>query len=180
MTEGAKKQKVIVRPSDIPPSANAFAGAVGGAVANLAVFPLDLITTRLMVQTKVETSQHYDGIVDAFVKIYKDEGISAFYDGAGSDVAATMTQAFFYFFAYEKIRNGRVRQLARRNGGRAPSTLGAGEELLIGTVAGVICKFFCAPLNNIVARQQTAGLVEVCCQGPFGDAFCELQPVRVF
>lgn len=153
------KKKVIIRPSDIPPSANAFAGAVGGAVANLSVFPLDLITTRLMVQSKVDTKQHYDGIVDAFRKIYAEEGIAGFYDGAGSDVAATMTQAFFYFFAYEKIRKGRVRQLARRNGGRAPSTLGAGEELLIGTLAGVICKFFTAPLNNIVARQQTAGLV---------------------
>ena len=153
------KKKVRVRPSDIPPLANAFSGAIGGAVANLSVFPLDLITTRLQIQTKVKTEETYDGVWDAVMKIYKSGGILTFYDGAASDTAATMGQAFLYFLAYEKIRSTRIRSLAAKRQGKAPSTLGVGEELLIGSLAGIFAKFFICPLNNIVTRQQTAGLI---------------------
>lgn len=186
--------KVRIQPSDIPAWANAFSGALGGAVANLLVFPLDLVTTRLQVQEKVLKAQRerlskidttkpegndppgaphlsaespqvdearlYRGIVDAAVRIYRDEGLLAFYDGAVQDTWSTMLSAFFYFYAYDILRNARLNQVARRTkSGRPPSTLGIAEELLIGSLAGVFCKFFTAPLNNIVTRQQTAALV---------------------
>ncbi|ANB15942.1 Ant1p [Sugiyamaella lignohabitans] len=155
-----KSVKKRIQPSDIPPLANAFSGAVGGAVANLAVFPLDLVTTRFQVQTKLDTAEKYDGLVDAFIKIYKADGIAGFYDGAVSDTVATTAQAFFYFFAYDALRSKRLSQHARKLGGVAPSTLGVGEELAIGSLAGIFAKFFISPLNNIVARQQTSALVK--------------------
>jgi solute carrier family 25 (peroxisomal adenine nucleotide transporter), member 17 len=153
MSESKKR----VQPSDMPLWANAFSGAVGGSVAMLSVYPLELISTRLQVQNKIESDDHYDGVVDAVVKIFKKHGISGFYDGAGSETLATFIQAFFYFFAYEKLRTARMKSIARSKG-RAPSTLGVGEELLIGTMAGVFCKFFTSPINNITTRQQTADI----------------------
>lgn len=196
-------QKERVQPSDIPAWANAFSGALGGAIANLIVFPLDLVTTRLQVQEKLLKAQQndissttddkllsdkhdkttkplsledlkklqgtdaakkhpvlYQGMIDAAVRIYNEEGILAFYDGAVQDTLSTMLSAFFYFYAYDMLRSARLKQAARNSvSGRPPSTLGIAEELLIGSTAGIFCKFFTAPLNNIVTRQQTAALV---------------------
>lgn len=203
-----------IQPSDIPVWANAFSGALGGAVANLMVFPLSLVATRLQVQEKLlkaqeakQTKLHqkqleklrnidpndpeqkkldafkaslsdeekarlvpenltlndsrlYRGMIDAAIRIYNEEGLIAFYDGAIQDTLSTMLSAFFYFYAYDILRNARLKQVARNKAsGKPPSTLGIAEELLIGSLAGIFCKFFTAPLNNIVTRQQTAALV---------------------
>lgn len=176
------RKKRIVQPSDIPAWASAFSGAIGGAVANLIVFPLDLVTTRLQVQEKLllETKNQsnekpssssstvaaqdqphlYKGVWDATVRIYKEEGLFAFYDGAIQDCYSTMLSAFFYFYAYDILRNARLKQVSKSTrSGRPPSNLGVFEELLIGSMAGIFCKFFTSPLNNIVTRQQTAALV---------------------
>uniref|UniRef100_A0A060T775 ARAD1B21252p n=1 Tax=Blastobotrys adeninivorans TaxID=409370 RepID=A0A060T775_BLAAD len=156
-----------VNPSDIPPVYNALSGAVGGAVANLAVFPLDLVVTRLQVQENKRSlkgkekvkdfDQLYDGVVDAFKKIYKLDGIPEFYSGAAEDTVATTLTAFFYFYAYDLLRTRRVRYIAKRRGGKAPGTLGVAEELLIGTIAGMFCKLIVSPLSNITIRRQTQG-----------------------
>lgn len=173
----AARPKVRVQPSDIPAWANAFSGAIGGAVGTLLVFPLDLVTTRLQVQEKLlleqqhaaneepspeqqQQQQLYKGVWDAAVRIYREEGVTAFYNGALQDTLSTMISAFFYFYAYEMLRSARVRQRARASTrGRAPASLGVVEELAIGSLAGIFCKFFTAPLNNIVTRKQTAALV---------------------
>jgi solute carrier family 25 (mitochondrial phosphate transporter), member 23/24/25/41 len=55
------------------------AGAMAGVCAVTACYPLDLIRTRL--STELEGREHYRGIVDAMVKIYKSEGIGGFYAG---------------------------------------------------------------------------------------------------
>lgn len=150
-----------IRPSDIPPVANAFSGAIGGAIANLAVFPLDLVVTRLQVQEKDQKDdgekEVYAGVVDALKKIYRNHGLLEFYSGAAEDTLATTATAFFYFYAYDILRTGRVQQIARRKDGRKPGNLGVVEELGIGTVAGMFCKFIVSPLNNIVVRQQAQG-----------------------
>jgi solute carrier family 25 (mitochondrial phosphate transporter), member 23/24/25/41 len=55
------------------------AGAMAGVCAVTACYPLDLIRTRL--STELEGREHYRGIVDAMVKIYRTEGILGFYAG---------------------------------------------------------------------------------------------------
>ncbi|VVT54531.1 uncharacterized protein SAPINGB_P004122 [Magnusiomyces paraingens] len=223
-----------VEPSDMPAWANAFSGAIGGAVAGLLVFPIDLVTTRLQVQDKLNLQsalvssskssstqeqeflgndgknskkqlatksssssssvatttttttgpEPYKGVWDAICRIYHDEGVLAFYDGAVQDTLSTMISAFFYFYAYDILRTARVRHASKQAAKRAaalrlksqgvegvntrvvtvtkrtnvPATLGVIEELAIGSLAGIFCKFFTAPLNNIVTRQQTAAL----------------------
>lgn len=57
------------------------AGALAGMCAVTACYPLDLIRTRL--STELEGQEHYRGIVDAMVKIYRTEGIAGFYAGIG-------------------------------------------------------------------------------------------------
>ena len=50
--------------------------------ASLAVNPLDVIKTRLQVLKRVEGETTYNGVIDCAAKIYKQEGITAFYKGA--------------------------------------------------------------------------------------------------
>lgn len=147
----------MVEASKVPALVHALSGAIGGTVANITVFPLDLITTRLQVQNKIKTDKHYASVYDAFVKIYQEGGMGEFYEGVVGDSAATMLQAFLYFFAYDFMRSRRVRQI-KRNTGSVPRTLNVAEELSIGSLAGIFCKLFTSPINNIVIRQQTAAL----------------------
>ena len=46
------------------------------------VTPLDVIKTRLQVLERAEEKAAYNGFLDAAVKIYKNEGIPAFFKGA--------------------------------------------------------------------------------------------------
>ncbi|XP_065052685.1 mitochondrial glutamate carrier 1-like [Rhopilema esculentum] len=59
-----------------------FAGLFSGMTASLAVNPLDVIKTRLQVLKRVEGEPTYNGIIDCAVKVFKQEGITAFYKGA--------------------------------------------------------------------------------------------------
>ncbi|KAB8283124.1 mitochondrial carrier domain-containing protein [Yarrowia lipolytica] len=158
--DSAAERAANFEPSDMSAGASALSGAIGGAVANLAVFPLDLVTTRLQVQKGyLDEDDQYKSLLDAFTKIVKNEGIFALYDGAFQDTISTMVSAFFYFFAYDFLRNNRLK-MKRLPNGRLPKTLGIAEELLVGSLAGIFCRFITSPLGNIVTRQQTAALVQ--------------------
>jgi hypothetical protein len=76
----------------LPALGHALTGSTGTAVSSLAIYPLDLIITRLQVQRSLRRSSstpnegEYKGVVDAFKQIYKKEGgISAFYTGVLQD-----------------------------------------------------------------------------------------------
>ena len=50
--------------------------------ASLAVNPLDVIKTRLQVLKRAEGEPTYNGIADCAVRVFRQEGITAFYKGA--------------------------------------------------------------------------------------------------
>lgn len=159
-TAASNTERQRVQPSDIPPVASAFSGALGGAIANVIVSPVDLVTTRMQVQDKVFGTRKYKHVFDAFAQIYREEGIVAFYSGATQSSISVFLSAFFYFYSYEILRKGRMKQAARyTKSGRPPATLPVVEELLIGSLAGMFCKLITAPLSTIVTRQQTAAVV---------------------
>ena len=65
-----------------------IAGGTAGLINVLSTYPLEVLRTRLAVQSK--NSIQYDGIVDTVKKIYQKEGFKAFYRGCG----ISMTQSF--------------------------------------------------------------------------------------
>lgn len=144
----------------LPALAHAIAGSTGSAISNLAIYPLDLIITRLQVQRQLRTtssvpsSNEYTSVLDAAQKIYDDGGISAFYTGVLQDTGKSVADSFLFFLFYNYLREKR---LTRK--GAAASTLPALDELLVGALAGAGSKFFTTPLANIVTRKQTASLI---------------------
>ncbi|KAK6341182.1 hypothetical protein TWF696_008269 [Orbilia brochopaga] len=148
-----------------------LSGAIGTSIANITVYPIDLIVKRLQVQRVIESGstavdtntdrdRSYDGFVDAVKRIYQEEGgLSAFYSGCLQDTANSMASAFIYFLSYNFMRQRRLQGQARGSpSGKPPKTLGVVEELSIGVLAGATAKLFTAPIANIVTRKQTAAL----------------------
>ncbi|KAF7492431.1 Mitochondrial glutamate carrier 1 [Sarcoptes scabiei] len=62
--------------------ASFLAGCFSGGVAAAAVNPIDVIKTRLQTLKRAEGEHHYSGISDALVRIFRDEGVPAFFKGA--------------------------------------------------------------------------------------------------
>lgn len=60
----------------------------------------DVVKTRLQVE-----QSHYNGIVDAFRKIWREEGPKAFFKGGGARVLRSSPQFAFTLLAYETLRN---------------------------------------------------------------------------
>ena len=54
-------------------------GMISGAISAYTVTPFDVIKTRL--QTKRVDNIKYNGLYDCFIKVYKTEGLSAFFKG---------------------------------------------------------------------------------------------------
>lgn len=58
-----------------------LSGIAAGSVAALSVNPLDVVKTRLQALKKAEGEVQFNGIIDGFVKTFKNEGITAFFKG---------------------------------------------------------------------------------------------------
>ncbi|KAH7313270.1 peroxisomal adenine nucleotide transporter 1 [Stachybotrys elegans] len=121
---------------------HAVSGSVGTAISTGAVYPLDLVTTRLKTQRQLGDKAQYDGVVDAFRTITSREGgVTALYSGLGPDVAKSVVDSFLFFGFYNYFR--------RRSG--KPRVL---EELAIGALAGACARAFTTPVSNVVTRKQ--------------------------
>ena len=57
-------------------------GCAAGSISAAAVNPADVVKTRLQLLNKGAADESYSGIADAFTKILRNEGPSAFFKGA--------------------------------------------------------------------------------------------------
>ncbi|KAF9562990.1 mitochondrial carrier [Agrocybe pediades] len=145
--------------STLPPLVQAFSGAIGSASANALAYPLDLVTTRLQLESP-ERSKKQGGLFGAALivrHIFKKYGWEAFYDGLWPDTCATVLSNFFYFYFYSFLRSlstrGRIPSTtAKKSGPHKPSLL---EELVLGFIAGVASRAISTPLNIVTLRIQT-------------------------
>lgn len=142
---------------------NAVAGAVGSAISNVIVYPLNVIVARLQTQAKKEKSEdgsddepEYTDILDAARKIYEQQGLTGFYPGLAQDTWKSVADSFLFFLAYNTVRQRRI--IARVGPAKAAKSknivLPIWDELAVGMVAGAFSKLFTTPLSNIVTRKQ--------------------------
>lgn len=110
-------------------------------------------TTRSSLSSSSSSSTkktHYTSVPDAIRKIYAAEGFTALYSGLASDTVATLTSNFVYFYVYMALRQ-------RKEHRRASGQLSTLQELFLGAEAGIISRFFTAPIHVVTTRQQVMG-----------------------
>ncbi|KAG0271156.1 hypothetical protein BGZ95_001084 [Linnemannia exigua] len=110
-------------------------------------------TTRVLSGTSSTATAkrvHYTSVPNAIRQIYSTEGFRALYSGLGSDTIATLTSNFVYFYVYMALRQ---RKEHRRTSGQ----LSTFQELFLGAEAGIISRFFTAPIHVVTTRQQVMG-----------------------
>lgn len=71
-------------------------GITAGVLSTVVVYPLDLIKTRLIIQPYNKTLSAYQGLWDAFIKIYRREGPRSYYNGLSPTLLGTNIQCSYF------------------------------------------------------------------------------------
>ncbi|KAI9885217.1 MAG: hypothetical protein M1823_002989 [Watsoniomyces obsoletus] len=137
----------------LPPWGSALAGATGAVLANAVVYPLDIVKTRLQVQTKRkafdDNEPYYVSTSDALQKIVAEDGLEGLYAGMTSSLIGVASTNFAYFYWYSVIRTLYVTTQ------KFPSPPSTAAELSLGALAGALAQVFTIPVSVVTTRQQT-------------------------
>jgi solute carrier family 25 S-adenosylmethionine transporter 26 len=77
---------------------DAFCGALAGGLGSFATTPMDVVKTRMM------TGLEYNSIMDATVRIFKEEGIMTFFVGTTPRLMHKIPANGLFFLCYEMFR----------------------------------------------------------------------------
>ncbi|KAG6772784.1 hypothetical protein NC652_017878 [Populus alba x Populus x berolinensis] len=130
----------------LPIPASLIAGACAGVSSTLCTYPLELVKTRLTIQRGV-----YNGIVDAFLKILREEGPGELYRGLAPSLIGVIPYAAANYFAYDTLRKAYRKILKQEK-------IGNIETLLIGSAAGAISSSATFPLEVARKHMQVGAL----------------------
>lgn len=131
------------------------AGAVAGSVACAACYPLDLVKTRLT----VDSHGHYRGIMGALSTIVRHDGGSGLYRGLTASMVVVVPTLALSYSAYGTIKalalNSDHRYLSKEVDGRQTITFMGG--LLCGSLSGIISSAFTFPADLVRRQIQVQG-----------------------
>lgn len=136
------KHRITNDVSEITPGQRMPSGAMAGAIAQTAIYPLELIRTRLAVCP----DGMYHGIIDAFVKIARREGLLAFYRGIVPNMLGILPYAGVDIATFETIKE----HLVEVHDGHPPPFL----ILLAGMMSSSAAQFVSYPLALVRTRLQ--------------------------
>ncbi|CAJ2506904.1 Uu.00g080900.m01.CDS01 [Anthostomella pinea] len=146
----------LSKPAPLPPWGYAVAGSTGAVLANVLVYPLDIVKTRLQVQvtrkpgdTYVESDPHYTSTWDAITKIVAEDGIMGLYAGMNGAMLGVASTNFAYFYWYSTVRELYFKSQ------KFPAPPSTAVELVLGAVAGAVAQLFTIPVAVVTTRQQT-------------------------
>jgi solute carrier family 25 S-adenosylmethionine transporter 26 len=83
---------------------NAGLGSVAGGFAAAITTPLDVVKTRLMVQSSVPAAERYSGVWDGLVRIAKEEGVATLFSGIVPRVAWISIGGAIFIGYFEEFR----------------------------------------------------------------------------
>lgn len=147
VTEGRKRTALL----EIAESVYRFTlGSVAGACGATAVYPIDLVKTRLQNQRSVSSAENlmYKNSWDCFKKVLRFEGFTGLYRGLGPQLVGVCPEK-----AIKLTMNDLVRDKCRRNDGSVPLW----GEIIAGGTAGASQVMFTNPLEIVKIRLQVAG-----------------------
>eukprot|EP00850_Spirogloea_muscicola_P022359 SM000290S10893 [mRNA] locus=s290:79130:81240:+ [translate_table: standard] len=123
-----------------------LAGGGAGITAASLTYPLDLVRTRLAVQTK---SLYYSGILGTLSTIVRDEGTRGLYKGMGATLLGVGPNIAINFCVYETLKNAWIAQ--------RPETPPFLVSLGCGSVAAICSSTATFPLDLVRRRMQLEG-----------------------
>eukprot|EP00731_Ephydatia_muelleri_P024276 Em0016g547a len=103
----AWESKVSV--SDLPKTRTTLCGALAGMTTKILLLPLDTIKKRLEVQgfdtarKAFGTVQHYSGVTNCVISIFRDEGFLAFYKGLYPAILKSGLSTALSFVIFEEV-----------------------------------------------------------------------------
>ena len=83
---------------------NSMMGCMASATSVCVLIPMDTIKTRLVTQMNYPDLVPYKGIIDAAVRIYREEGIGTFYRGLPPRLISVVPMVGIQFGAYEFMK----------------------------------------------------------------------------
>lgn len=123
-----------------------LAGACAGGVSQTAIYPLEVLKTRLALR---KTGQ-YTGILDAANKIFRTEGLRSFYRGYIPNMLGIIPYAGIDLAVYETLKKKYLKQ----KGGEQPGIL---VLLACGSTSSTLGQVCSYPLALVRTRLQAQG-----------------------
>jgi len=142
----AKVLKTEGKP-DLNPLQRLISGGLAGLTSVTATYPLDLVRTRLSVQTQDELK--YKGIANAFGTIIKEEGVLALYKGISATLLGVAPYVGLNFMVYETLK-----AYVKTNIQPQPSTV---LLLCCGGISGAIAQTITYPCDVLRRKMQMQG-----------------------
>ena len=135
----------LLKPFSLPYAVESFiSGAVAGATATTATYPLDLLRTRFAAQGPIKV---YASLRSSILEIARTEGFRGFFQGLGPGVGQIIPYMGLFFSFYETLRPA-LTDLSL--------PFGSGDAAA-GVCAGVLAKSGVFPLDLIRKRLQVQG-----------------------
>ncbi|EAL68968.1 hypothetical protein DDB_G0276933 [Dictyostelium discoideum AX4] len=152
MVQQQQQQQQIKKNQVKPPLySNLIAGAIAGVIGSSVVFPLDFVKTRLQQQrVSIDGSKQYNGIIDCFKKVIKNEGgVRGLYRGLSSNLIGIIPEKALKLAMNDYFRT-------RFQGDR--SYIKLWEEVASGGLAGMCQVVATNPMELVKIRMQVSGL----------------------
>ncbi|KAG9391426.1 Hydrogenosomal membrane protein 31-like [Carpediemonas membranifera] len=127
----------------LTPGRKLVCGALAGMSAVAATYPLDVVKMRLTVQSAENPVYH--GVLHAFYKIGKDEGLKGFFAGLTNTLIGTIPYEGGQFMAYNMIQDYWNDKVGR--------PMKVYEQLLAGCAAGAFAQTISYPFDTVRKMQ---------------------------
>lgn len=128
-------------------------GGLASCVAEFGTFPIDTTKTRLQIQGQKIDANHaklkYNGMVDCFLKIAKQEGFASLYSGIWPAVLRQATYGTIKFGTYYSLKS----IIVEHNGGKDSVSI----SIVCAVVAGAVSSAIANPTDVIKVRMQVQG-----------------------
>lgn len=138
-----------------------LAGATAGSIACLGCYPLDLVRARLT--TEMEGTRHYNGMIDAFRKITKTEGIMGFYSGVGPTLLVAVPNLAISYTVYGTLKEYTLDDelfynMRKIDADSGEPKLGFFLTVMCGAASGILASLVTFPMDTIRRRMQIQAL----------------------
>jgi Mitochondrial carrier protein len=140
-----------------------LAGSMAGLCQTLVTYPLDLVRTRLSLNSKA-AGLEYAGIADCFRKTVRLEGPAALYKGLGPTLISAAPYVALQMSFYEKMKRAAGKRRAVHQAlasddavHRHQVTAAVMDKLLCGAAAGIAAQSITFPGDVVRRRMQLNG-----------------------